>query len=293
MGAPPGWAGLFAVLVTPFTPDGALDEAGVVALADFYLGHGAAGLVVGSVMGEGAALTDAERERLVRIAAERAGDRAPVILGSTGPEADPARWGAGGLLVAPSGARELARAHGLPLVLLDYPPVTGIASVEELGALLDEVPSIAAIKLEHVPTWQKIAALRARAGSRLRIFGAQSGLYALSELDAGSDGLMTGAAGPGHLVALMRAHARGDAAAAQAAYAEILPLLVFEAQAGISIALRKVMLVELGIIGCDLVRPPVAPADAAMRAEVRRLFARWPAAVAAARAGAAPAAGRG
>jgi 4-hydroxy-tetrahydrodipicolinate synthase len=182
--------------------------------------------------------------------------------------------------VAPRDARALAHSHDLPLVLLDYPPVTGITSVDDLAALLDDVPHIAAIKLEHVPTWQKIAALRARVGGRLRIFGAQSGLYALSELDAGSDGLMTGAAGPGGLVTLMRAHARGDAAAAQAAYAELLPLLVFEAQAGISIALRKVMLAELGVIACDLVRPPVAPADAAMRAEVRRVFARWPAAAA-------------
>jgi 4-hydroxy-tetrahydrodipicolinate synthase len=275
MTSPAQWSGLFAVLVTPFTSDGALDEAGVVALVDFYLGHGATGLVVASVMGEGTSLTDPERERVVRLAVERCGGRVPVLLGSTSSGVDPASWGVGGVLVSPRDVRSLARATDLPLVLLDYPPVTGTVTVDELVALLGEVPRIAAIKLEHVPSWHKMAALRARVGDRLRIFGALSGMYALSELDAGSDGLMTGAAAPDRLVRLLRAYARGDVAAAQAAYVEALPFLVFEAQQGVAIAMRKAMLVELGVLRCDLVRPPTAPLDAAMRAEVRRLFERW------------------
>lgn len=275
MTPPERWSGLFAVLVTPFTPDGALDEAGAASLADFYLDRGASGLVVASVMGEGPALAPAERERLVRAVVERCGGRAPVLVGSTNPEIDPARWGVAGVLVSPRDASALVRETELPLVLLDYPPVTGAVSVDEIAALLDEIPRIAAIKLEHVPSWHKMAALRARVGDHLRIFGALSGLHALSELAAGSDGLMTGAAAPERLVAVLRAHARGDAAAAQAAYAAALPLLVFESQPGVSIALRKAMLVELGALRCDRVRPPTVPLDDVMRAEVRRVVARW------------------
>ena len=175
MTPPAQWSGLFAVLVTPFTPDGALDEAGAAALVDFSLGHGATGLVIARVMGEGTALTDPERERLVRVVVERCGGRAPVLLGSTSAGVDPASWGIGGVLVAPRDVRDLARATDLPLVLLDYPPVTGVVTVDELVALLREVPRIAAIKLEHVPSWHKMAALRARVGDRLRLFGALSG----------------------------------------------------------------------------------------------------------------------
>jgi len=275
MTPPDRWRGLFAVLVTPLGPDGALDEAGAAALADFYLDRGASGLVVASVMGEGSSLTPAERERLVGAVVERCGGRAPVLVGSTNPGIDPARWGVAGVLAAPRDVRDLAQRTELPLVLLDYPPVTGTVSVDEIAALLDELPRVAAIKLEHVPSWHKMAALRARVGDRLRIFGALSGLHVLSELAAGSDGLMTGAAAPERLVAVLRAHARGDAAAAQDAYAAALPLLVFEAQPGVSIALRKAMLVELGALRCDHVRPPTVPLDDVMRAEVRRVVARW------------------
>jgi 4-hydroxy-tetrahydrodipicolinate synthase len=206
-----------------------------------------------------------------------------VIVGSTSAGVDPARWGCSGLLAAPRAVRAAAGLTELPLVLLDYPPATGELSIDALAALVAEVPRIAAIKLEHVPTWHKMAALRARLGDRLAVFGAASGLYAPSELAAGSDGLMTGAAVPERLVAILDAHARGDDGAVQAAYAAALPLLVFEAQPGVAIAMRKAMLVERGVIGCGEVRPPTASLDAAMRAEVRRWLAGWlPAAAAAA-----------
>lgn len=124
-------------------------------------------------------------------------------------------------------------ASGVPIAILDYPPMTGKLSVSFLKTLVEEVKEIQGIKLEDTPTPVKIAQLRDALGSRLGILGAMGGLHCLPELEAGSDGLMTGYAYPEHLVGILNRFQSGDLAGAAADYARFLPLLECEQKYGL------------------------------------------------------------
>ncbi len=68
-------------MVSPFAADGSLDEAGFCENLKFQQKSGVDGVVIAGSTGEGAVLTDAERERLVELAVERVGGRMQVIVG--------------------------------------------------------------------------------------------------------------------------------------------------------------------------------------------------------------------
>jgi dihydrodipicolinate synthase/N-acetylneuraminate lyase len=288
--------GLHAVLVTPFSEGGPLDVGGLRTLVDFYLDRRAKGLVVASSMGEGETLSLAEREAVTRTVVEHASGRAPVIVGCVGSaEAiaatarQAAAWGARGLLVGAgpdlSGGAPTLIAHfsrladlsELPLVMVDCPPLTTVIPAEVIAEIRDRVPSLVGIKLEQVPTWLKMAQVRDLCGPSFRILGAQGGLYVPSELAAGSDGLMTGAAFPEYLDAILAAHGRADGEAVHELHREVLPWLVFESQPGWSIALRKAVLRHRGVLPTCNVRRSQAPVPPAFFADVERILGRLPA----------------
>jgi 4-hydroxy-tetrahydrodipicolinate synthase len=276
-------------LVTPFDDRGEVDERALRRLVDFYLHAGARGVVAGSIMGEGASLTEPERERVAGVVIDQAAGRAPVILGCPGDSVAMARTaglaarrGAAGVLVAPPAApapldgaalhaflRPVADAADLPIVLVDYPPATGVMPVEAVAEACERVPSLMGLKVEHVPTASKIASLRKRLGTRLRLWGARGGLYVTQELLAGSDGLMTGAAYPEALVAILQAFTAADVAAVFRLHARALPLLVHEAQPGIAVAMRKAILVDRGLLANALVRPPLEQLHGGALEEIR------------------------
>jgi 4-hydroxy-tetrahydrodipicolinate synthase len=77
--------GVFPVMLTPFTPSGAIDEAGLDALIEWYLGNGATGLFACCQSSEIEQLGWEERCWLARRVVERARGRVPVIaVGSIG-----------------------------------------------------------------------------------------------------------------------------------------------------------------------------------------------------------------
>lgn len=68
----------FTALVTPFDSDG-IAEKPFADLVAWQIDQGVQGLVVCSATGEGPTLTPQERVRIIRIAADTAGRRAPII----------------------------------------------------------------------------------------------------------------------------------------------------------------------------------------------------------------------
>ena len=77
-------SGCATALVTPFTPDGALDEAALTSLVDWQVAEGIHGLVPCGSTGEAATLSLAERRRVVRLTVETVAGRVPVIAGAGG-----------------------------------------------------------------------------------------------------------------------------------------------------------------------------------------------------------------
>ena len=298
MGSAPA-SGLYTIAATPFRDDGALDTASVDSLTDFYLRCGATGITVLGVMGEAPKLDQAESAALVRQVARRAG-KVPVIVGVTSPGFAPMRAlareamqaGAAGVMIAPPNTlrtddqivgyyRQAAEAIGedVPFTVQDYPlGFSVVMTPEVLRRIVTENRSCNMLKVEDWPSLEKITALRAieREG-RMRpvsILTGNGGIFVDFELERGADGAMTGYAFPDMLVELIRLSQAGERDAAHDLFDAHLPLMRYEQQPGVGLAVRKYILRKRGAIASDAQRKPgVALSDKA-RAEVEYLLAR-------------------
>jgi dihydrodipicolinate synthase/N-acetylneuraminate lyase len=72
--------GIFNIAVTPFTPDGAFDFAGLAANIERVIGLGYDGILIGGTYGEFPSMSADERAELFRWVMDCVGDRVPVML---------------------------------------------------------------------------------------------------------------------------------------------------------------------------------------------------------------------
>jgi len=291
--------GVFPIAVTPFLPDGAIDWTSVDRMVDFYLSCGADGLTILGIMGEAPKMTGEESIAIVRRVVARAG-RAPVIVGVSAPGFAPMRAlarasmeaGAAGVMIAPAPALRtddqivtyFADAIGavgtdVPVVVQDYPLTLGVVMAPGvLRRIFTENPSAVMLKHEDWPGLDKIGALRRwQAEGVLRplsILCGNGGLFLDFEMVRGADGAMTGYAFPDMLVDLVRLHAAGDRTGAQDLFDAHLPLLRYEQQLGLGLAVRKHVLMRRGVIAHEGQRKPGAALNAAGRADVEFLLGR-------------------
>ncbi|GII86440.1 4-hydroxy-tetrahydrodipicolinate synthase 2 [Sphaerisporangium siamense] len=158
---------MLTAMVTPFTPDGALDAEGVQRLATYLVDeqHND-GLVVSGTTGESPTTTDAEKEQIIRLVVEAVGDRATVVAGAGTNDTHHSielakaaeRAGAHGLLaVTPyynkppqEGLYQhftaVADATGLPVMLYDIPGRTATPISSQTLTRLAVHPRIVAVK---------------------------------------------------------------------------------------------------------------------------------------------------
>jgi 4-hydroxy-tetrahydrodipicolinate synthase len=273
--------GVYAILATPFLPDGEVDEASLRRLTAATIEAGVDGITVLGVAGEAHKLDDAERHRVMASVLEVNASRVPVIVGtsreSTYTAINAAREvgeaGASGLMVAPptfaqpgsaltTHFQRIGEAVGLPIVLQDYPPINGVTlSVQAIVDLVQAVPQITAIKVEDYPTPQRTAQILGLVANRVTVVGGLGGLYLLDELRSGSSGTMTGFAYPEVLVAIWRAWSSGNVSLATTLYHRYLPLILFEGQPKVGLAIRKEILRRRGLIAHPTVREPAPKID--------------------------------
>jgi 4-hydroxy-tetrahydrodipicolinate synthase len=292
-------AGVFPIAVTPFLPDGSLDWPSVDRMVDFYLAAEADGLTILGIMGEAPKLEAAESVALVRRVVGRAG-KIPVIVGVSAPgfaamrslAAEAMAAGAAGVMIAPVPAlrtddqivtyfAQAIEAVGadVPVVVQDYPlTLTVQMTPGVLRRIFTENPSAVMLKHEDWPGLEKISTLRRwQAEGSLRpisILCGNGGLFLDFEMDRGADGAMTGYAFPEMLVDLVR-HARAGARdAAHDLFDAHLPLIRYEQQQGVGLAVRKYILARRGAIAHDAQRRPASALSPAARAEVDFLLAR-------------------
>ncbi|MHB8765641.1 MAG: dihydrodipicolinate synthase family protein [Deferrisomatales bacterium] len=278
MPSPVEFRGVFPILATPFDPREDLDLASLARLVRFMAEAGVQGVTILGVLGEADRMTDRERRAVVETAVAAADGRLPVVVGTshrgTRAAVELSRTardlGAAAVMVTPSqepAANEdrifevfarVAEGADLPIVVQDHPASTGVQmSVALLLRLARELPSVACFKEEAVPTAPKIRALREGLGERrVPILTGLGALYALFDLEAGSDGFMTGFAFPEVLLALVEAHGAGRRDEAEGLYRRYLPLIVFEQQPGV--AVRKELLRRRGLLAHGQVRHPGA-----------------------------------
>lgn len=286
--------GVYNIVPTPFDESGELDGSSLARLIDFVVATGVDGVTILGVMGEAGKVSEPERERIVEIALEAAAGRIPVCVGTTHAATDRCialsraaeAAGAAALMISPPAlARSneaamrrhylaVAGAVGLPIVVQDYPPSSGLfMSPEFIGRLAGEEPRLRFLKLEDEPTAPKTSAVLA-ANPDVRIFGGLGGTFMLEELRRGAIGTMTGFGFPEVLVQIHRRFVEGDLDGATAVFHRYLPLIRFENQAGINLALRKHVYHLRGAIASPRARAPFVPIDDTTKAELAELLDR-------------------
>ena len=242
-----------------------------------YTSLPATGLVVLGVFGEGASLAAAEQALAVRTVSEEAGDT-PIVVGlsstSTAVAVEQARTAVGAvggntatlMVQINSSDTDVLTAHltavheatGAGVVVQDYPLISGVrVTSAQILAAVARCPFVVAIKSEAPPTASAIAQLTRE--TTVPVFGGLGGVGLLDELAAGASGAMTGFSHPEGLLAALTAWEDGGYPSARAAFSPWLPLVNFEAQPGVGLAVRKEILRRRGVIADASVRPPAKP----------------------------------
>jgi 4-hydroxy-tetrahydrodipicolinate synthase len=286
--------GVYSVLPTPFTANGDLDEVSLRRVVDLFIDAGVNGVTALGVTGEVARLDDAERRRVLEIVTTHVNGRIGVVAGAT---AEGTRTciaycrhakesGATAVMVSPprmpklnSDAvvrhfQALAEAVDIDIVVQDYPPISGYAMEPALLArIAREIPGARTITLEDPPTPFKTSRILDQCrGIEVRIFGGLGGVFLLEELLAGAAGAMTGFAFPEILVTIVRLYRTGDVDRAADVFYRAVPLMRFEFQEGIGMAIRKEVLHRRGALASPATRAPAAPLDQTTREALDRVM---------------------
>jgi 4-hydroxy-tetrahydrodipicolinate synthase len=249
-GIRPGISGVFPVLPTPFTPEGAPDRAAFLRLADFALHAGVDGVVFPGMASEVETLTAAERAELVAALGAHLRGRVPFVVGAS--HADPAEaaarareGGAAGAVAAmimapPACGQDVAKhvayyravaaaAPGIAIMLQNAPVPNGAGLPPEgVAAIAAEVPAIRYVKEETLPCGQHVTRILAAAKGLDGVMGGAGARFVLDELARGACGTMPALELADAHVALWKAWGRGDKAEARRIYTLTLPLLAFQ-----------------------------------------------------------------
>jgi 4-hydroxy-tetrahydrodipicolinate synthase len=286
--------GVYSVLPTPFTASGDLDIASLRQVIDLFIEAGVNGVTALGVTGEVARLTDDERRQVLEAVVEHVNGRIGVVVGTT---AEGTRTciaysrharnaGATAVMVSPprmpklnSDAvvrhfQALSEAVDIEIVVQDYPPISGFAMEPWLLArIAKEVPRARTIKLEDPPTPFKTSKiLQACGDTPVRIFGGLGGVFLLEELLAGATGAMTGFAFPEILVNIVALYRSGNVEEAADLFYKSVPLMRFEFQEGIGMAIRKEVLRRRGALASATTRAPGAALDDTTREALDRVM---------------------
>ena len=279
-------SGPFIALLTPLDERGLQDEEDLRRMLDYYLGARVSGFLILGESSERDRLSTSERESNTRIVFEKA-DKVPIIIG-TGREStqltiEESRkaesQGASAVMVSPPRNPKLREqaifdffaavgdSVSVPIIVQDFPQTDRpYMSPELLARIHHEVRNAKYLKLEDAPTPVKIAKVRALAGETLKVFGALYGRDAFWDLEQGAVGIMTATATPEYLVEMLGAYRSGNRKRALDIYLYTLPLVYFLID--VSLAVRKQILVERGVIKTARMKQPAVELTALARKEL-------------------------
>jgi len=246
--------GVYPALVTPMTSEEEVDHETLCGFANYLVEEGGVqGLIPLGSTGEYYALTDEEREAVIKTTLEAAAGRVPVLVGTNGGGTrqivaycrQAESLGAAGLLLAapyyslPT-PDELYRhfkvvndAVGIPIMLYNYPGRTGVDMTPDLIERLAELKNIRYVK-ESTGDATRVSEIIRRCGERIAVFCGCDTL-ALESFMMGAVGWVGGVVN-----ALPKAHVRlfelavekKDILAARKLYYKMLPVLALMEGAG-------------------------------------------------------------
>ena len=265
---------VLTAMVTPMTPDGAVDLEAAARLAKRLVDDGNDGLVLSGTTGESPTTHAPEKQDLVRAVVEAVGDRAAVLAGAGSNDTDhalrmaeqAAGAGADGLLVVtPYYSRPgqegvyrhvvaIAEAADLPVMLYDVPGRTGVRIAPDTYARLAAHERVVATK---DATGDVYAAAKLAASTGLAFYSGDDGLL-LPFLAHGAAGIVSVSA---HAVApqfaeVVRRFDAGDPAGALAVFLTTTPVIDALNGAGFQAVMAKAAGELLGVTHNPSLRLP-------------------------------------
>jgi 4-hydroxy-tetrahydrodipicolinate synthase len=284
-------SGCGTAIVTPFLPDGSLDEPALRSLVARQIDAGISLLIPCGTTGEAATLNEQETLRVVEITIEAAAGRVPIFAGCTHNATAVAvanaqklakLSGLTGILTAnpyynrPSQEgqfqhfRAIAEAVDLPIILYNIPPRTAVNLFPETVLRLAEIPNIVAIK-ESSGVMGQITELLTHAPSTFNIFAGDDAL-ALPVIALGGVGLISVASNaiPGPMAQMIAAALTNDwptARALNSTYFNLMQAHFVEP----SPAPIKAVLALLGLCS-ETLRLPMTPVTTATRDKLKDLL---------------------
>ena len=293
----PRLRGAFTALVTPFTSDGAIDEAAFRRLVAWQVLAGIDGLVPVGTTGEAPTLSPAERDRLIELTVQTVAERPsrsriPVIAGTgsndTRASIEATRRAAAlgadaALVVTPyynrpdqrmldAHFRAIADEGGLPIVVYNVPSRTGTNVEADTFLRLAEHPRVVAVKEASGNIEQLAVICRDRPRDVAVLAGDDAATLAV--LAMGGDGVVSVASNevPGEMSALVAAWHAGDADGARRVHDRWLPLFRANFQGAPNPVPAKAAMLAMGLLDDDATRPPLLPLDAAPRERLTALL---------------------
>jgi 4-hydroxy-tetrahydrodipicolinate synthase len=284
------WTGCGTALVTPFTRDGAVDEAAVRRLARRQIDAGIHFLVPCGTTGESPTLTEDERVRVVELIVDEAAGRVPVLAGAGGYDTKEVahsalrmkRAGAKGILSVtpyynkptPEGLFQhysaIAGEVGLPLIVYNVPGRTGCNVDVATLVRLAGVENIVGVKEASGNIGQMVEIC----GAVPRDFIVLSGDDALTLplMAVGGHGVISVAGNevPAEMAKMVECAERNDFEAARRIHAELLPLMLVNFIESNPIPVKSAM-AAMGLLE-ESYRLPMVPPREAARSKIRQVI---------------------
>lgn len=276
-------AGIFPPIATPFDDRGEVDPAAIRSNVPRWLNAGVRGIVALGSNGEAPLLDDHEADLVIATVREVM-PRERLLVAGTGRESTRAAieasrraadFGADAVLVrTPSYFKSrmtpeafvahytaIAESVSVPVLLYNYPAVTGLTLTPDTVGRLSEHPNIVGMKETTTDAGQIAAYIDASRGQEFSVIaGSAPGLLAALHLGAVGGILATACVVPRACVAIHSAFTRGDHGYARELQRRIIPI-TRAVTSGFGVPGLKVAMDRAGYIG-GVPRPPLRAVDA-------------------------------
>ena len=284
------FTGVGTALVTPFTPTGLLDDAGVRRLARRQIDEGIHFLVPCGTTGESPTLSEEERTRIVEICVDEARDKVPVLAGAGGYDTREVihaarqmeRAGANGLLSVtpyynkptPDGLiqhyKAIAESTALPIIVYNVPGRTGCNVDPVTLAKLAAIPNVIGVKEASGNIQQMCEVCRAVPDDFIVLSG--DDVITLPLMAVGGRGVISVVSNevPRQMSRMVEAAEDGDFAAARAVHGSLMPLMLINFVESNPIPVKAAM-AAMGLLE-ESYRLPMVPPRPESRARILKVL---------------------
>jgi 4-hydroxy-tetrahydrodipicolinate synthase len=280
------FSGSSVALVTPMTTEGTVDFACLQRLVDLHIAAGTDCLVIAGTTGESATLTRAEHIEVIRVAAERAAGRIPVIAGtgsnSTAQTIDLSLAVAafpidGYLIVTPYYNKPtqdglcrhylaIADALDRPVILYNVPGRTGVNLEVSTVVRLAAIPNIVGVKVASGNMPQMCDLCQSVPSDFIVLSGDDP--LTLPLMSVGGRGVISVISNemPAEMVQMVEAAERNDYAAARVIHSRIMPLMTVNFIEANPVPVKAAM-AAMGLVD-EVYRLPIVPPKAEAREKI-------------------------